>query len=173
MRLRGLADFAKIDVQIVRGLAYYTGTVFEIFDRAGKFRAIAGGGRYDHLVKLISGGKVDLPALGFGLGDVVLIELLKARGKLPAFNAGVDVYCLIPDETARPAALRLVQDLRDAGRTVEYSLTSAKVDKQLKRAVDMSARWTVQSDGDSEVVLRNLATRDEVRVPRGEILARL
>ena len=71
---RGLGDFIKVDYRIIRGLAYYTGPVYEAFDKRGKFRAIAGGGRYDHLVKLVSGGKTDLPALGFGMGDVVLTE---------------------------------------------------------------------------------------------------
>jgi histidyl-tRNA synthetase len=76
---RGLRDFVKVDYRVIRGLAYYTGTVFEAFDARGEFRAIAGGGRYDNLVKLISGGKVNLPALGFGMGDVVLLELLEIR----------------------------------------------------------------------------------------------
>jgi histidyl-tRNA synthetase len=80
---RGLQEFVRVDHGVVRGLAYYTGIVFEAFDRKGEFRAIAGGGRYDNLVKLLSGGKVDLPALGFGMGDVVLFELLKSRGALP------------------------------------------------------------------------------------------
>jgi histidyl-tRNA synthetase len=102
---RGLGRFVKIDYNVIRGLAYYTGVVFEAFDKKGEFRAIAGGGRYDNLVKLMSGGKVDLPALGFGMGDVVLLELLKARGLLPKFDAGVDVFCLIEDETLRPESL--------------------------------------------------------------------
>ena len=93
----------KIDYQVIRGLAYYTGVVFEAFDRKGEFRAIAGGGRYNNLVKLISGGKVDLPALGFGMGDVVLLELLKERGLLPKFDSPMDVYVLIEDEAMRPA----------------------------------------------------------------------
>jgi histidyl-tRNA synthetase len=100
---RGLGGFVKIDYNVIRGLAYYTGVVFEAFDKKGEFRAIAGGGRYDNLVKLMSGGKVDLPALGFGMGDVVLLELLKARGLLPKFDAGVDVFCLIEDEALRAA----------------------------------------------------------------------
>ena len=76
LRARGLADFVQIDVGIVRGLAYYTGIVFELFDRAGKFRAIAGGGRYDNLIAQLSDGAVSLPALGFAMGDVVLSELI-------------------------------------------------------------------------------------------------
>jgi histidyl-tRNA synthetase len=75
---RGLRDYVAIDYNVIRGLAYYTGVVFEAFDRKGEFRAIAGGGRYDQLVKLLSQGKVDLTALGFGMGDVVLLELLKS-----------------------------------------------------------------------------------------------
>ena len=92
---RGLGDCVKIDYQVIRGLAYYTGIVFEAFDRKREFRAIAGGGRYDNLVKLMSGGKVDLPALGFGMGDVVLAELLKARKLVPSFDARLDAFCLI------------------------------------------------------------------------------
>src|SRR4029077_11669028 len=77
LRGRGLADFTKIDIGVVRGLAYYTGVVFEAFDRAGKLRAIAGGGRYDNLIHQLSDGAVSLPAVGFAMGDVVLGELIK------------------------------------------------------------------------------------------------
>jgi len=99
---RGLSEFVKIDYHVIRGLAYYTGVVFEAFDRKGEFRAIAGGGRYDNLVKLISANKVDLPALGFGMGDVVLLELLKARNLLPKLTPALDVFCIIEDESLRP-----------------------------------------------------------------------
>src|SRR5580765_4357574 len=98
---RGLGDFVKVDYHVIRGLAYYTGVVFEAFDCKGDFRAIAGGGRYNNLVKLISANKVNLPALGFGMGDVVLLELLKARDLLPKFDGALDVFCLIEDETLR------------------------------------------------------------------------
>ena len=75
MRRQVASASVAIDYNVIRGLAYYTGVVFEAFDRKGEFRAIAGGGRYDQLVKLLSQGKVDLPALGFGMGDVVsLVE---------------------------------------------------------------------------------------------------
>jgi histidyl-tRNA synthetase len=159
---RGLRDFVKVDYRVIRGLAYYTGTVFEAFDRKGEFRAIAGGGRYDNLVKLISGGKVNLPALGFGMGDVVLLELLKARGLLPKFDANVDVFILIEDETLRAASLKLVQDLRAAGYAVEYSITTAKPDKQFKRAQELKAVYTAKFESDSYVRIRNLKSREEV-----------
>jgi histidyl-tRNA synthetase len=158
---RGMADFVKVDYQVIRGLAYYTGPVFEAFDRKGEFRALAGGGRYNNLVKLISGGKVDLSALGFGMGDVVLFELLKARGLLPQFDAGVDVVVLIEDEALRPQALKLVQALRAAGRAVDYALTPTKPDKQFKRAQELKAAFTAKVEGEAGVRIRNLKSRAE------------
>ncbi len=158
---RGLADFVKVDYHVIRGLAYYTGPVFEAFDRKGEFRAIAGGGRYDNLVKLISGGKVDLPALGFGFGDVVLLELLKARGLLTSFDSPVEVFVLIEDEDLRADSLKLVQALRTAGLAVEYPLTRTKPDKQFKRAQELKARHTAKVEADSQVRIRNLETRQE------------
>ena len=159
---RGLKDFVKIDYQVIRGLAYYTGVVFEAFDRKGEFRAIAGGGRYNNLVKLISGGKVDLPALGFGMGDVVLAELLKARGLLPKFDSQMDVFVLIEDEALRPISLKLVHDLRAADYAVEYSLTPAKPDKQFKRAQELKVAYTARLENDAYVRIRNFKTRDEI-----------
>ena len=166
---RGLRDFVKVDYRVIRGLAYYTGTVFEAFDRKGEFRAIAGGGRYDNLVKLISGGKVNLPALGFGMGDVVLLELLKARGLLPKFDANVDVFILIEDENLRPLSLKLVQDLRTAGYAVEYSLTTVKSDKQFKRAQELKATYTAKFESDSYVRIRNLKSREEIVTGAGDV----
>jgi histidyl-tRNA synthetase len=159
---RGLKDFVKIDYQVIRGLAYYTGVVFEAFDCKGEFRAIAGGGRYNNLVKLISGGKVDLPALGFGMGDVVLLELLRARGRLPKFDSHMDVFVLIEDEALRPVSLKLVHDLRAAGYAVEYPLTPAKPDKQFKRAQELKVGYTARLDNDDYVRIRNIKTRNEI-----------
>src|SRR5204863_6534957 len=118
-----LADFVRFDPKIVRGLAYYTGIVFEAFDKKGELRAIAGGGRYDNLVKLVSG--VDLPALGFGMGDVVLGELLKDRNLLPKMDWALDAYVIIADEALRSDALKLVHELRDTGVAVDFCLTPA------------------------------------------------
>jgi histidyl-tRNA synthetase len=172
LKARALAGFVKIDYHVIRGLAYYTGVVFEAFDKKGDFRAIAGGGRYDNLIKLISGGKVDLPALGFGMGDVVLLELLSARRLLPPFDAQVDAYCLIEDETLRLDSLGWVQFLREKGYAVEYSLTPAKSDKQFKRALELQARHTVRlaasAHGGLEIRLKNLTTREETTTPYQE-----
>jgi histidyl-tRNA synthetase len=162
---RGLAEFVRVDYQVIRGLAYYTGVVFEAFDIQGEFRAIAGGGRYDNLIKLISGGKVDMPALGFGFGDVVLLELLKARNALPPFDAALDAFCLIEDESLRNDSLKLVQDLRDVGLVVDYSLTPARPDKQFKRAQELKAPRTVKlertASGELQVKMKTLGNREE------------
>ena len=172
---RGLKEFVKIDYHVIRGLAYYTGIVFEAFDRKGEFRAIAGGGRYDNLVKLISGDKVNMPALGFGMGDVVLLELLKARKLLPAFDAALDAFCLIEDETLRGESLALIEELRLQGFAVDYSLTPAKSDKQFKRAQELKAGYTVKLDrtptGSLVSRIKNLKTREETQVDRAETAA--
>lgn len=172
---RGLEQFVKVDYHVIRGLAYYTGVVFEAFDRKGEFRAIAGGGRYDNLLKLISGGKVNLPSLGFGMGDVVLLELLKARGLLPDFAHGIDVLVLIEDENLRPPSLQLVQTFRAAGLATEYSLTPAKADKQFKRAQELKAKFVarVSPTDPLQVLCKNLATREEFATNPAEAVLRL
>ncbi|MDP6915398.1 MAG: histidine--tRNA ligase [Verrucomicrobiota bacterium] len=161
IKARGLGDFIKIDYRIIRGLAYYTGPVYEAFDKRGKFRAIAGGGRYDHLVKLVSGGKNDLPALGFGMGDVVLAELLKDRGLVPPLGQALDAFVQIADESLRNASLGIVQQLRQAGLATEYPLLKTKPDKQLKRALELNAKWLVTLDNPTQAQVKNLKTRGE------------
>ena len=162
---RGMSGFVKVDYHVIRGLAYYTGVVFEAFDRKGEFRAIAGGGRYDNLVKLISGGKVHLPSLGFGMGDVVLLALLKARGLVPRLDACVNVFCLIENEALRMESLKLIQSLRAAAFAVEFPLAPTKSDKQFKRALELGAAHTVKLEkadaGDLVVRVKNLRTREE------------
>lgn len=160
---RGLSEFVKIDYGIIRGLAYYSGPVFEAFDRKGEFRAIAGGGRYDQLVNLISDGRTDLPALGFGMGDVVLTELLKARNLLPEFESGLDVFFLIEDEALRLPSLKLIQDLRQGGFSVDYSLAPMRGNKQFKRAQELGAEFMARIEGDQAVV-KHLQSRGEKRI---------
>lgn len=173
--LGDLAAFCEVDFKIVRGLAYYTGIVWEIHDRKGELRAIAGGGRYDNLLKLVSG--VDLPALGFGMGDVVLGELLKDRGLLPKEDHGLDCYVVIVDEALRSAALKLAHDLRDAGIATEYALTPAKVGKQFEAAGRSGARYAVTIGADEwnagEVKLKDLAAGQEERVKIAELKGKI
>ncbi|MCX8108283.1 MAG: ATP phosphoribosyltransferase regulatory subunit, partial [Verrucomicrobiae bacterium] len=174
---RGLSQFVKVDYGIVRGLAYYTGPVFEAFDLKGEFRAIAGGGRYDSLVKLISHGKVDLPALGFGMGDVVLTRLLEQKGLLPKSTASRDVFFIVEEESLRSEMLRLVQICRDAGLSVEFELSQTKPDKQFKRALELRANHVARLHRDSSgtvlLSLRDMLTRTEVVVEPAKILTHL
>ncbi len=170
---RGLGDYVKIDYNVIRGLAYYTGVVYEAFDRHGKFRAIAGGGRYDQLVSLVSDGKNDLPAAGFAMGDVVLAELLKDRKLLPEFNQSIDAFVLIEDESLRAASLGLVQQIRDFGLNAEYSVVPQKPDKQFKRALEMGALYSVRLTGAQEAVIKNLSTREESTWPLAKVAEQL
>jgi histidyl-tRNA synthetase len=139
LRWRGLHDYVKRDYTVVRGLAYYTGVVFEVFDRSGEFRAIAGGGRYDTLLKNLGG--VDLPALGFGMGDVVLGEILKKKELAGKNRDTLDFYVAVADEQYRPAAMALVQKLRDHDDWTDYSLKPMKLGKQLEAATERKASF--------------------------------
>lgn len=134
----GFGDTVTFDLAIVRGLAYYTGIVFEVFDRTGVFRAICGGGRYDRLLERVGGDP--LPAVGFGMGDVVLTELLKDRGLAPEVSRQVDwfVGAVTPDE--RPLARQIAAALRAHGHSVVTPLTQQPVRKQLKAAAAEGAR---------------------------------
>ncbi|MFM8566925.1 MAG: ATP phosphoribosyltransferase regulatory subunit [Gemmatimonadota bacterium] len=131
----GFGDWVDLDLSIVRGLAYYTGIVFELFDAKGELRAICGGGRYDTLLKSLGG--VDLPALGFGMGDVVLGELLADRGLFPAPGEdGADLYLVAGNgAVGRPYAesLRLVSALRGAGFSVNHGLNAERFLSQATR----------------------------------------
>lgn len=127
----GVRDWIQFDLTIVRGLAYYTGIVFELFDAVGEFRAICGGGRYDNL--LASLGGVDLPALGFGMGDVVLGELLRERGKMPIFQATDDRYFIVAGEGVSVAQVqRLASALRRhlPHSSVSYGLNPAAIEQR-------------------------------------------
>lgn len=181
LRLRGLDRFVEVDVQIVRGLAYYTGIVFEIFDRAGKLRAIAGGGRYDTLIHQLSDGAASLPALGFAMGDVVLGELIRetenARTKMEASlraEQAVDVYVVIAKEERRADALVEVQRLREQGYRVDYPLSAAKIPKQFQAAENLGARVAVLfGDEWPQVAVKNLGTGEQGLVGNETLLARV
>ncbi|HLB55174.1 MAG TPA: histidine--tRNA ligase [Gemmatimonadales bacterium] len=156
----GLGEFVDLDLRIVRGLAYYTGTVFELFDAQGTFRAVCGGGRYDDLLQRIGG--IDLPALGFGMGDVVLGELLKERGRTPPAPASVEIFLISVTPEERPAILRLAHQLREQDLRVEYSLGTDKVVKQLKLADARGARFAVmigpEERGRAGAIIKDLAS---------------
>ena len=178
LRGRGVADFVTIDIGIVRGLAYYTGTVFEAFDRAGKFRAIAGGGRYDNLIGQLSDGAVSLPALGFAMGDVVLGELIneiphtsEAMRKAIASARAIDVYVVIAKEERRADALQQIQQLRDGGCRVDYPLSPTKVGRQFQAAEDAGAALAIlYGDEWPQVKVKNLTAREESLIDQRALL---
>jgi histidyl-tRNA synthetase len=181
LRARGLDEFVELDLTIVRGLAYYTGLVFEVFDRAKNERALAGGGRYDQLVSLMSEGKVDLPALGFGMGDVVLSNFIddtpaaaeKMKQWITAQHAA-DVFVVIAKEERRADALGLVQQLREAGQRVDFELGAAKVGKQFQAAEHLGARVAVVvGDEWPQVKMKILATRAERLVEASALVREL
>jgi histidyl-tRNA synthetase len=177
LRERGLSDYVTIDVGIVRGLAYYTGIVFEAFDRAGKFRAIAGGGRYDNLIAQLSDDAVSMPALGFAMGDVVLGDLINetahAHEKLEnAIGAArkIDVYVVIAKEQRRADALAQIQQFRDHGYRVDYPLASEKVGKQFQTAEQLGAHIAVLfGDEWPQVKVKTLASREELLIDNHEL----
>ena len=162
----GVADWVEFDLSIVRGLAYYTGIVFELFDAKRELRAICGGGRYDSLLKQLGGS--DLPALGFGMGDVVLGDLLRARGRMPASVPVADVWVAYGDAGLLEEAMRIARRLRDRGRAVEYALGGQQLARQLKAADAAGAREVlVLQPADlerGEAIVRDLGTGSETRV---------
>jgi histidyl-tRNA synthetase len=173
LKARGLEDYVAVDLTIVRGLAYYTGLVFEVFDRGGKERALAGGGRYDALLEVMSDGKVRMPALGFGMGDVVLGNMLEevpaAKARRDAWIAArraAEVYVIVAEEARRPEALGLVQSLREAGLRTDFALSAAKVGKQFQAAEALGAQYAVVVGAEwPQVKVKELATREERALP--------
>jgi len=167
----GISEWVEFDASIVRGLAYYTGPVFEVHDREGKFRAICGGGRYDNLLSTL-GGK-DLPATGFGCGDMVLMELLEEKGLIPELISGVEdiVIPLSPD--FRNAAVIVAAALRDTGRAVDLVLEDKKMKWAFKHAERTGADRLVMVMPEEwklgKVRIKDLDTGEETDVPLEEL----
>jgi len=181
LRVRGLGDFVEIDVAIVRGLAYYTGIVFEAFDRAGKFRAIAGGGRYDNLIAQLSDGALSLPALGFAMGDVVLGELIndipgarEAMHDAIANGSKIDIYVVVAKEERRANALAQIQELRGRGYRVDYPLTPAKVARQFQAAEELGARIALlYGDEWPQVKVKDMTTGEQTLISKNDVISRM
>ena len=168
-----LADFVKVDLSVVRGLAYYTGFVFEAFDRKGDLRALAGGGRYNDLVRKLGGP--DLPAVGFAIGDVTTGLLIEQRGLTPEFVAAPDVYAVIGGEAERKAAFADIHALRASGFRVDYPFKELAFGKQFKAAAESGARLALIYGGDElakgVVKVRDLGDRTEQEIPRAQVLS--
>ncbi len=163
----GIEDRVVFDASVVRGLAYYTGIVFEAFDTRGALRSICGGGRYDRLTETLGGPSI--PAAGFGFGDVVIAELLADMGKVPELAHPVDDVVFAFDEAQRPAAIDVATRLRAAGHRVTLTLGAPK----LKRVISDADRdgvdtlWLVGPDEVERGVVkqRQLANGDETEFP--------
>ena len=171
LRAFGIADFCKFDVAIVRGLDYYTGVVWEAWDRKGKLRALFGGGRYDRLLKDLGAG--DLPACGFGAGDMTIRLLLESRGMLPATEAPCEYFVAVADESVRGEALRKVSQLRRSGLSTMFDIRKSSLKKQLSRAGDLGVRYCVIFDdkfkNDNTVVLKDMRSGEQKRVKPAEV----
>jgi histidyl-tRNA synthetase len=166
LKAMGLGEFVAIDLTIVRGLAYYTGIVFELFDAQKELRAIAGGGRYD--------GLLELPALGFGMGDVVLGELLRERGVAPQASIELGAFLIAVGGDDLPVVLQLAHAMRERGIAVEYGLRHSGVRKQLELAAARGAARAVIIGPDERAqgaaVVRDLRTSTEAKVPIQQLL---
>jgi len=172
LEARGLRDFVRPDLGVVRGLAYYTGIVFEAFALQGTLRAIAGGGRYDRLLADLSDGAADLPAVGFGVGDAVLLELINEIAEAKAqeqaaikADAPVQIYLVIASEDRRPETLKLAQQLREKGWRVAFPLGAERVGKQFSAAETAGSTYAVVVGTEwPQVKAKRLADRYEEEV---------
>jgi histidyl-tRNA synthetase len=162
----GISEWVEFDASIVRGLAYYTGPVFEAHDRAGELRAICGGGRYDKLLSTL-GGK-DLPATGFGFGDMVIMELLAEKGLVPELTSGNDDIVISLSPELRNAAMSVASSLRSAGRAVDLVLEDKRLKWAFKHAERSGAQRLVMVMPDEwkagKVRIKDLETGEETNV---------
>ena len=177
LQWRGLEKFVELDLTIVRGLDYYTGLVFEIFDRKKENRALAGGGRYDNLLSVISDGEADLPAAGFAIGDVTFTNLLQELDhtrKLTeeALRASTGAFIIVADEGRRPEAIELAFALRQSGMVVDYSLAPSKVGRQFQQAETVKAKYAVIIGQEwPQVRVKLLAERTEQIISKDDLPA--
>ena len=167
----GISDWVEFDASIVRGLAYYTGAVFEAHDRTGKFRAICGGGRYDKLLSTL-GGK-DLPATGFGFGDMVIMELLAEKNLIPELVSDIDDIVIPLNSDLRNAAVMVAASLRNSGRTVDLVLEDKKMKWGFKHAERIGASRLVLLAPDEwsrkMVKIKDLNTGEESEISLNDI----
>ena len=160
----GYGDWCETDYRVVRGLAYYTGVVFEVHDRAGKLRAVAGGGRYDDLLKRLGGE--DLPAVGFGMGDAVLAELLREKKIAMPQAAGAEIF-IVAEAKEQAMALQITGQLRRSGFSVDFDPGAGKWGKQLEMAEAKGARWALlvgREVAEGKLGLKELASRKQSEI---------
>lgn len=167
----GISEWVEFDASVVRGLAYYTGAVFEAHDRTGEFRAICGGGRYDKLLSTL-GGK-DLPATGFGFGDMVIMELLAEKDLIPELVSDIDDIVIPLNSDLRNAAVMVASSLRNSGRTVDLVLEDKKMKWAFKHAERIGAARLVLLAPDEwsrkMVKIKDLDTGEESEISLNDI----
>ncbi len=170
----GVAGFCRFDLKTVRGLAYYTGAVFEAHARHGSLRALLGGGRYDDLTGLLDGPRV--PGVGFGMGDAPVIEFLRELGRLPELGDKLDVFLIDADAELLPRVLELAGQLRRAGLQVDFSYKRQSVGKQFKQAAARGARYAIVVGNEltqrGELTVKNLQTGRQVSVAVERLIER-
>ena len=174
LKALGCVGFYEIDLSIVRGLAYYTGFVFEAFEKGRKSRALAGGGRYDHLVKKLGGP--DFPAVGWAMGDVTMMDCLESHGLIPRATESPKVF-VVMEESTRMEAMADINLLRQAGIGSVYSYKSAGFGKQFKEANQLSAAWVLvygsNEVSQGKVNVKNLSSGEEMTLVRSDIVEHL
>lgn len=167
----GITEWIEFDASVVRGLSYYTGTVFEAFDKGGTLRAICGGGRYDSLLSTFGGS--DIPACGFGFGDVVIMELLSDLDLIPELPSGVDDIVFAMNEELRGAAMQVANKLRKNGRNVDLILEERKMKWVFKHAERSKAKTLVMVTPNEweqgKVRIKNLENKTEIDINLEEI----
>ena len=175
LEAHGALPYVNIDLSIVRGLAYYTGFVYEAFEASGEGRALAGGGRYDHLLKKLS-GNVDLPACGFAIGDMTLSDCLSAKGLTPQYVTAPDLY-LIAGEKQMNLGIATAARARKAGFSTSYSLKTVGFGKQFKEAGKSGARYALilgeEEEQTEQVKIKDLRNSEEISVDLRSFLAKL
>ncbi|MFB6193775.1 MAG: histidine--tRNA ligase [Halobaculum sp.] len=168
----GVAEMCRLDLSIVRGLAYYTGLVFEAFDSEGELRALFGGGRYDDLVGLF--GDREVPAVGFAFGYSTTRELLAREGELPPESVATDAYVAPVSESVTSEAVGIATQLREVGMTVETNVADRTLGDQLAYADGVGARVTLivgeRDLANDEVTVRDMASGEERQVPRDDVV---
>lgn len=170
-----ITDYVQIDTAIVRGLAYYTGIVFECFDTKGKFRAIFGGGRYDHLFERLTGRPC--AAVGMGFGDVVVEELYKDKFGAPDRYEGVDIALGGFGEAAEPTLLKIVNELAQTPYIWDYDFKASAPGKFLGRADKRGAKVAIYV-GENElnegvVMVKNLQTKEQIMSPVADVISNI
>ncbi len=174
--IMGVSDYCKFDIGIVRGLAYYTGIVYEIYDKASELRAIGGGGRYDNLLKLFGGP--DIPATGFGIGDCVLAILLEEKGliqkQLPTLQP--EYFVAFTDEKYIQKTIEITAKLRLANFAANFSYKVAGLSKQLKQASEQKARKCIIIGSEIEsgqIVIKDMESGEQQTVGLDKFFAEL